>query len=248
MNIHSPSLELTISSIFKATAGLSLGEYSALCFAGILSFDEALRLTVTRGKCMQMASEQAPSAMVSLVGRPIEIVQGLIDKVSQSYPNELFIANYLAPDNFTVAGSEAACALAKSEAKSHGIKLALRLPVSGAFHTHYMGPAAEPFKAALDKAVFGSIETSKIRVYSNVTGEYHTDATIKENMLRQLTSPVQWDAIMSHALSSLNDSTPASSEGVRVSVLEAGPGSVCASLLKRRKVPAGLLDIISVTV
>jgi [acyl-carrier-protein] S-malonyltransferase len=197
---------------------------------------------------MQSASELAPSAMVSLVGRPLHVVQELVQSVLELYPDELFIANYLAPDNFTIAGSDAACTLAKVEAKKHGIRLALRLPVSGAFHTRYMRAAEDQFKLALDKALFKPVSTSSICIYSNVTAEPHTDATMRDNLLRQLAAPVHWDSIMSRALSELLSAAPVSSYSVgRAVVLEAGPGTVCASLLKRRKI-GDKIDVLSVTV
>lgn len=216
--------------------GLSLGEYSALCFAGCFSFEDGVRITRARGEAMQAASQQAPSGMVAVVGLNEPAVLKLVDRIcEEAGSNSIFVANYLSDHNFTLAGSESACKAATAIGRSHGAKLVRALPVSGAFHTRYMETAAAALSDAVNAADF---KVPTIPVMSNVTGRPHDfDCNkIKEKLIQQLVEPVKWSQSLNWVLS--NTVTD------QVDVCEVGPGTVCSDLVKKySKVKSPLLSI-----
>ncbi|HMO84609.1 MAG TPA: acyltransferase domain-containing protein, partial [Lacipirellulaceae bacterium] len=129
------------------TAGLSLGEYTALTFAGAMDFDAALRVVAERGRAMQDASDAAPSGMVSLLGLDREQIQQLCDEARQG--EVLQIANLLCPGNIVVSGHLTACERIPALAEAAGAMKVIPLAVAGAFHTPLMQPAVERLAAAL---------------------------------------------------------------------------------------------------
>ena len=175
-----------------ATAGLSLGELTALHLAGALDFASALRLVQLRGTAMQEAAEATDSAMVALVGVDEPDAQAFCDRVlSRVDAGEILVpANINAPGQVVVSGTRAACDAAIAEAEESGLR-ANRLAVAGAFHSPVMEPAAERLAEALEEASWAE---PSIPVVANVTGTAHDPAPreIKKRLVEQLTHPVRW--------------------------------------------------------
>ena len=202
----------------EAAAGLSLGEYTALAFAGALSFEDGLRLLQKRGEAMQRASDASAGGMVSVLGLENEKVESLCGQAREN--DVLLPANYLCPGNVVVSGSAAACARVAALAEEAGAMKVVPLTVAGAFHTPLMGSAADILAEALAAAEF---RTPRIPVYSNVDAQTHTDpAEIRRILLKQLTSPVLWETSVRAMLDAGFDT-----------FYESGPGRVLRGLMKR---------------
>lgn len=207
------------------TAGLSLGEYTALAFAGALDFESGLRLVQRRGQAMQAASEAAPSGMVSVLGLERERIEELCDEARGG--EVLQVANLLCPGNIVVSGSRGACARIAPLAEAAGAMKVIPLAVAGAFHTPLMQSAVEKLSAALAEV---EIRRPRIPVISNVDARSHDDPEeIRSLLARQVVSPVLWEASLRSILGDY---------GVE-KCYEIGPGRVIAGLLKRieRKFP-----------
>lgn len=182
-----------------ATAGLSLGEYTALYVAGAISFSDGLELVTLRGRAMQDAAE-SPEAiagggggMVALVGAEEPQAQLICDEARAG--DVLVCANFNAPGQIVLSGHKRACERAATIAANAGVRAAM-LAVSGAFHSPLMASAAERLKAALERV---SIREPRCPVLSNVTGLPHAPAQgrglvelIRARLVAQLTSPVRW--------------------------------------------------------
>lgn len=201
--------------------GLSLGEYSALCFADAISFADGVKITKARGEAMQAASDAVDSGMVSIIGLDKEKVAELCVAASEKSGESIQIANFLCNGNYAVSGGSKACAvvgeIAKPEFKA---RMTVKLAVAGAFHTDFMAPAV----AALEQ-VLANVEIKKPRipVISNVDAKAHSDPeTIKKLLATQVTSPVLWENTMDLMLSSGFETA-----------YELGPGKVTAGILKR---------------
>jgi [acyl-carrier-protein] S-malonyltransferase len=200
------------------TAGLSLGEYTALVFAGALGFDDAVRIVAERGRAMQDCAEASPGGMVAVLGLEREAVAALCDACRGN--GILQVANVLCPGNIVVSGSLDACGRLEAEAAAAGAMKCVRLEVAGAFHTPLMQPAVERLTAALAAA---KLEPPRIPVVSNVDARPHTDPDeIRSLLARQVVGVVEWQASVAYILST----------GVR-SVWEIGPGRVLRGLMKR---------------
>merc|ERR1719238_1418251 len=175
--------------------GLSLGEYTALAFAGAISFEDGMKITKARGEAMQAASEAATSGMCSVIGLSSDKVTDLCKAASEQSGEQVAIANYLCNGNYACSGSMAAVEkvmeIAKPEFKA---RMAVKLAVAGAFHTDFMAPAVDKLAEVLS-----TVEVSKPRipVISNVDAKPHSDpAVIKKILTQQVTAPVQWETIM----------------------------------------------------
>lgn len=200
-----------------AAAGLSLGEYTALVFAGALSFRDALRVVRRRGEAMQAAADATPSGMVSILGLEQSQVEELCAAARSA--GRLEIANLLCPGNIAVSGDRAACAAVEGLAETAGART-VRLAVAGAFHTAIMKPADEALAAALAEV---AIVPPRLPVWSNVDAQPHTDPEeIRRLLVDQVLQPVLWERTMRNLLA----------EGVD-RFYEIGPGRVLAGLLKR---------------
>lgn len=173
-----------------ATAGLSLGEYSALHLADAFSFEDGLKLVALRGRAMQDAAEAVESSMVALIGADEDSANAVCDKARGS--DVLVAANFNAPGQVVISGSASACDRAESVASEMGLR-ATRLSVAGAFHSPIMAPAADRLAEALAAT---QINAPSCTVMSNVTAAPHTsDADdIRQRLVDQLTSPVRWAA------------------------------------------------------
>lgn len=213
--IHSSVLAMSIGENPDMVAGHSLGEFSALAAAGALGFEDALRLVALRASEMQKCCEKVPGSMAAVIGLPDETIESICAGIPGVLP-----ANYNSPGQVVISGEETAVDEACLQLKAAGAKRALKLPVSGAFHSPLMEPAREALAAAIDKTAF-SIPLCP--VYQNVTAAPTTDpVVIKDNLLRQLTSPVRWTASVRNMLADGADF-----------FLELGPGTVLQGLVKR---------------
>ena len=209
----------------RYAAGLSLGEYSAIAFAGGISFEDGLQLVRKRGQAMQAASDATPSGMVSILGLDPDEVQ-LICEAAREEGEILQMANFLCPGNIAVSGHKASCEVVLDIAQEMGAMKSVPLTVAGAFHTEIMRSAVDQLKIALEQV---EIQPLRIPVYSNVDAKPHTDPEeIRSLLIEQVCSPVLWQASMQALLD----------EGVE-QFYEVGPGRVLRSLLKRlaRKTP-----------
>jgi [acyl-carrier-protein] S-malonyltransferase len=198
-------------------AGLSLGEYTALVFAGALSFEDGLRVVQRRGQAMQAASNAAPSGMVSVLLLDREKVEAICREASSA--GLIRVANYLCPGNTVLSGEKPACARAAALAEQAGGK-AVSLTVAGAFHTELMKPADEKLGVALAAV---SVQQPRLAVFSNVDALPHENpAEIREILVRQVVSPVLWEDAVRNMLTAGADQ-----------FYEVGPGKVLRGLLKR---------------
>lgn len=212
----------------EMAAGLSLGEYTALVFSGVMSFEDGLRVVQQRGQAMQDAADATPSGMVSILLLDIPAVEEIV--ASASSEGTLQIANYLCPGNTVVSGVNAACERAAELADAAGGR-AIPLAVAGAFHTSIMEPADRRLAEALADVTLARPE---IPVYSNVDAATHEDPIeIKDILVRQVISPVRWE-----------ESVRAMLEAGITEFYEIGPGKVLTGLLKRiaRKVPCTVVN------
>ncbi len=209
-------------------AGLSLGEYTALVFAGAMSFEDGLRVVQQRGQAMQDAADATPSGMVSILLLDVDAVKAIRDEAAAEGTIEL--ANYLCPGNIVLSGSKAACVKAAELAEKAGGR-PIPLSVAGAFHTSIMRPADERLAAALANV---SLQSPRIPVVSNVDAAAHADPEeIKQILVQQVLSPVRWEDSIRNLLAAGVDQ-----------FYEIGPGKVLTGLLKRinRKTPCTVIN------
>ncbi len=198
-------------------AGLSLGEYTALTFAGAMSFEDGLRVVKARGEAMQAAADATPSGMVSALLLDRDQVVKVRDESSAT--GRIWIANYLCPGNTVLSGDKSACDRAMEVIEQSNGKPIL-LAVAGAFHTPLMETACAKLAEALSSV---SIQTPRIPVVSNVDAKVHTDPEdIRQVLIRQVTQPVLWEDSVRWLLT--QDAGP---------FFEIGPGKVLKGLLKR---------------
>lgn len=200
---------------FAAAAGLSLGEWGALCAAGVLDFDSTLKVLEARGRFMQEACEAAPSGMIAIVGASPAQLSDLCARTGCT------VANINSSAQQVLSGSKDEIAAAAAVAKELGIKRALPLATAGAFHSKFMQPAREKLAPVLDGITFNA---PKIPVLSNVTGKPHDGdpAAIRALMLEQVTGTTNWAA----------DVETAKALGC-TRFVEFGPGKVLSGLVKK---------------
>ena len=206
-----------------AAAGLSLGEYTALAFADVMSFEDGLRVVKARGEAMQAASDVTPSGMVSALMLSAEDAKAVRDEASGEGTIEL--ANFLCPGNTILSGVQVAVDRAIELIEAKGGK-PVPLSVAGAFHTEIMRPADEQLGQALAMV---RLSPPRLPVYSNVDAATHEDPdAIRDLLVRQVLSPVRWE-----------DSIRAMMADGIEEFIEVGPGSVLKGLMKRisRKTP-----------
>ncbi|MCC6426089.1 MAG: ACP S-malonyltransferase [Phycisphaerales bacterium] len=201
-----------------ATAGLSLGEYTALVLADSISFADGLELVALRGRAMQDAAEASAGGMVALIGADEAQAQEICTKAREG--DVLVCANFNAPGQIVLSGHKTACERAAAVASQMGLR-ATSLPVAGAFHSDLMQPAAERLSAALAKT---AINAPKTTVLSNVTAAPHTadPVAIRQRLVEQLTSPVRW-----------SQSCQWLSTSARGEYHEVAPGKTLAGLMRR---------------
>ena len=201
------------------TAGLSLGEYTALYAAGAISFKDALTLVQKRGEAMQAAADATEGGMVSIIGLEKEQVEQLCEEARE---NELLTAvNFNCPGQVVVSGSKNACARAEKLAEKYGAIKAVPLAVAGAFHTEMMSSAAEKLKNAIENCQIQ--DPVNISVIANINADYYQNSEkIAEGLIKQLTRPLLWQKCMERLLA----------DGVE-KFYEIGPGRVLTGLMRR---------------
>lgn len=228
--LHSVILANELGDDFKAdmVAGHSLGEFSALVANKSLSFEDGLKLVYQRALAMQEACEIAPSTMAAIIG----LEDNVVEKVCEEVDDIVVAANYNCPGQLVISGSINGVEIACEKMKEAGAKRALPLKVGGAFHSPFMEPARVKLAEAIENTTFSQ---GTCPIYQNVSGERVTDpATIKENLVKQLTGPVRWTQIMTNMLN----------DGLN-QVTEVGPGTVLQGLFKKvdRSIPTESANI-----
>lgn len=202
-----------------ASAGLSLGEYTAVCFAGGLSFDDGLRLVQKRGQAMQACADAVESGMASVLGLDLEKLEEVCDQAREG-GEILQPANLLCPGNVAVSGHLSAIGRLEPHATAAGAMKVIPLSVAGAFHTPLMQDAVAALTDALAAV---EIQSTRIPVYSNVDAKPHQDpAEIRELLAKQVVNPVLWEASIQQMIGDGIDG-----------FLEAGTGRVLRGTIKR---------------
>ncbi|MDX1906122.1 MAG: ACP S-malonyltransferase [Bacteroidia bacterium] len=200
-----------------AVAGHSLGEFSALAAAGVLSFEDGLRLVAIRANAMQKACDLQPSTMAAILGMDDAAVEALCREIE----GEVVVpANYNTVGQVVISGTREGIARAIALAPERGASRAIELQVNGAFHSPLMEPARLELAEGIATTHF---EDARVAVYQNVTARpHHTKAEIRENLLQQLTSPVRWSQTIRQM----------QADGV-LEYIECGPGKVLSGLIKK---------------
>jgi [acyl-carrier-protein] S-malonyltransferase len=216
--LHSTILFLTNSDLKPdMVAGHSLGEFSALVANKVLSFEDGLRLVAKRAAAMQRACEINPSTMAAVLG----LDDAKVEEICKGFTDEVVVAaNYNCPGQLVISGSINGINAACEQMKAAGAKRALVLQVGGAFHSPLMQPAREELQAAIEATTFGAPTCA---VYQNVDAKPYTDAaSIKQNLINQLTAPVRWTQTVQNMV--VDGATR---------FTEVGPGTVLQGLVKK---------------
>lgn len=183
-----------------ATAGFSLGEITALIFAGAIPFDQGLKLVQIRAEAMQMAADAARGGMMTVLYGPDSKLKQAVKEakhwcIERGVDNpDCLVANYLYPHCKVVAGNDEALTFIEKNAKEFNLRRTKRLPVSGAFHSALMEPALDAFYRALYKV---NVEDPMIPVHSNVDGmPYRNAEHIRKQLPKQMVKPVKWEQLL----------------------------------------------------
>lgn len=203
-----------------AAAGLSLGEYAALASVGALSFDQAIKLVRRRGELMKMAAEKTACGMAVIMNLDIEKIRAACEQAASATGGIVSASNFNGGGQIVIGGENAALAKAMELCKAAGAKRVMKLPVSGAFHTALMKPAADAFAADLDAA---QVTPSAAPVYANVSaGPVRTPDEIRDALKRQITSPVLWEQTVKNLVAAGHKK-----------FLELGPGTTVSNMIRR---------------
>ena len=215
--IHSVVLALCSGLETPAmVAGHSLGEFSALAVAGAMDFEDALRLVSLRASAMQKCCEEVPGTMAAIINLPSETIEA----ICATCTGLVIPANYNSEGQVVISGEADAVREACAKMKEAGAKRALPLAVSGAFHSPLMEPARLELAEAIDRTPF---RAPVCPIYQNATALPSMDpGVIKDNLLRQLTSPVRWTQTVRNMVADGADH-----------FLEIGPGTVLQNLVRR---------------
>jgi [acyl-carrier-protein] S-malonyltransferase len=216
--LHSVILAKVLGASFQPemVAGHSLGELSALVANGVLSFEDGLKLVSKRALAMQKACEIAPSTMAAIIG----LEDAVVEEVCAEIDGIVVAANYNCPGQLVISGEIEAVEKACEILKEKGAKMAVLLPVGGAFHSPMMEPAREELAAAIEATTFSKPTCA---VYQNVTASAVTDPNeIKKNLMIQLTAPVKWTQSMQAMIA----------DGA-TEFIEVGPGKVLQGLMRK---------------
>ncbi len=213
--LHSVLLALDQEQQPDMVAGHSLGEFSALVACGALDWEDGLRLVALRANEMHKCCEAVPGTMAAVIKLADDVIESVCADIEGVVP-----ANYNSPGQVVISGEVSAIELACEKMKEAGAKRALPLSVSGAFHSPLMEPAREALGQAIEATPF---RVPRCPIYQNVTALPSTDpAVIKDNLLKQLTSPVRWTQTVQNMLA----------DGA-TRFVELGPGTVLQGLVKR---------------
>jgi [acyl-carrier-protein] S-malonyltransferase len=226
------------------TAGLSMGEYTALYAAGLISFEDGLLLVRKRGQAMQAAADTSSGGMVAIIGLDEEKTKALCKEAGKD--ELLEPVNFNCPGQIAVSGAKSACQRAVHLAPEYGAMKAVRLEVAGAFHTSMMSSAAEALSQALAKTKIsepadppkGEVSLkADVKVIANINAEYYSSASqIRESLARQLIQPIYWQKCVEQLLA----------DGVE-KFYEIGPGKVLTGLMKRINRKAKIENISAAT-
>lgn len=213
---------------FEVVAGHSLGEYSALFAAEVLSFADALSIVKVRAEGMQSAGESQKGSMAAVLNMSREDVEKACQQAADT--GIVQAANFNSPGQIVISGEEAAVHHAMELAKELGARKVVELNVSGAFHSPLMAPATESLKAAISETTFN---TAKVPVVANVNAAPTIDpGTIQSNLIQQLESPVLWE-----------DSVETMLKTGATEFVEVGPGRVIQGLIRRIERSASVAGI-----
>jgi [acyl-carrier-protein] S-malonyltransferase len=211
-----------------AAAGHSIGEYAALAAAGVLSFEDTMKLVKLRGELMQNAGDTAPGTMAAVIGMPF----GQVEEICRQAQSEgvVELANINTPEQVVISGSLKGVEKACEFLKAAGAKRVLPLKVSAAFHSPLMEPAALKFAEAIDKFEFKDAE---FPVVMNTTAKFYTSGLeIKETLKKQLRSKVFWVASLQNM------------EAAGISTfLELGKGTALSGMVRKTLKEAKALNI-----
>ncbi len=216
--LHSVIITRIMGEMFSPdmVAGHSLGEFSALVASGSISFEDGLLLVARRAEAMQKACEINPSTMAAILG----LEDRVVEEVCNMSKGAVVPANYNSPGQLVISGTVEAIDRAIEVLKSKGAKRALKLAVGGAFHSPLMKPAALELEEAIARTTF---HKPVCPIYQNVTGKpSENPAEIKDNLVKQLTSPVRWTQTIINMIS----------DGATI-FTEVGPGTVLQGLIKK---------------
>ena len=213
----------------SAAAGHSLGEYAALCSAGVFTFAETMRLVQIRGGAMKEAAERHPGGMTAVFGLDKETLTAICEEVKDAGSVE--VANHNSPVQVVLTGAKEALQKAAELAKKKGAKLCVPLKVSGPWHSRYMAEAKEQVRLVLAEC---AIARPSFPVISNVTADVYSDDPdgIRGNLVDQMASPVLWASSMSRLIQN----------GHR-HFLEVGPGKVLTGLMKDINRDAKIMNV-----
>ncbi len=221
--IHALAKVSMLRDQFKpvATAGHSLGEFSALVAAEVLTFESGLRLVYERAMAMQDACDADPGTMAAVLGLEDNIVERVCQEVSDELDDIVVAANYNCPGQLVISGTLDAVNAAIEKLKENGAKRAVLLPVGGAFHSPLMEPAQEELEEAINGTTF---RKGLCPVYQNFTAQAATDPeVIKANLIAQLTGPVRWTQSVENMIK----------DGITSFVESGGTGKVLSGLIKK---------------
>ena len=216
--IHSMAILKILGESFKPdlVAGHSLGEFSALVAAGVLNYEDVLKLVSIRAKAMQKSCEKTNGTMAAILA----LDNNVIEKICKDVEGVVVAANYNCPGQVVISGELNAVKLACEKLSDAGARRALLLPVGGAFHSELMIDAKEELSLAIEKATFSD---PICPIYQNVNAKADTSVEkIKENLISQLTSPVKWNQSIDQMIK--NGTTQ---------FIEIGPGKVLQGLIKK---------------
>jgi [acyl-carrier-protein] S-malonyltransferase len=209
---------------FHATAGLSLGEFTALAAANAMSFEDSLRVVRERGRFMQEAAEASRGGMAAIIGLDESATREVCAQTG------VYLANLNCPGQIVISGPSDKMQQACELAKARGAKRALPLAVNGAYHSPLMAPAQPKLQAALDKVI---LREPTLPVISNVTARPHGSATeIRQRLVDQVTASVRWEDSMRYLLS----------QGF-TRFVEIGPGTALTGFMKRIDKNAQILNV-----
>ncbi len=211
------------------TAGLSMGEYTALYAAGLMNFQDTLMLVSVRGKAMQASADAENGRMVAVIGLDEFKIKSLC---AEAGVGELLEpVNFNCPGQIVISGTKAACEKAVETAEKLGAIKAVLLDVAGAFHTKMMFPAAQALSAALSNTRIA--EPKRVKVIANITADYYKNAKqIRDSLAKQLTQPIYWQKCIEQLIS----------DGVDT-FYEIGPSKVLTGLMRRINRKANIINI-----
>lgn len=225
--IHSVAVAMSLGDTFQPdmVAGHSLGEFSALTAAGVLSFQDGLRLVRARANAMQKCCEKVPGTMAAIINLADDKIEEICNSLNEK-GMVIVPANFNSPGQVVISGSKEAIEAACPLMLEAGAKRALPLTVGGAFHSPLMTPAKEELEEAINNTTFN---TPRCPIYQNVDALPYTDPeAIKKNLVAQLNSPVRWTKSV---INMINDGAE--------EFTECGPGTVLTGLISRIKKSLG---------